>query len=251
MKAGIKENFIEKWYKYFGDVELPITFYYSESDNDVEKFIAPKGRSCIICELKAVRNGKSLCFNEENVKCRGAKKYVGFSDKIMDDFEFFLSCGVEGELEGERYKKTPDIVLQMMHHQVNFDFKAKNLIFKRWDMLNENDNPEVVIFFATPDTLSGLFTLANYDHHEPNGVHAPFSSGCGSIIHYPYLERNTLRPRGILGMFDPSARTCVDSNELSFALPFERFEEMVDFMDQSFLITKTWGKIGYRGGKVN
>jgi hypothetical protein len=53
------------------------------------------------------------------------------------------------------------------------------------------DDPEVVIFFAQPDVLSGLFTLANYDEADPNGVFAPFAAGCGSIVHYPYLEKDS------------------------------------------------------------
>jgi hypothetical protein len=36
-------------------------------------------------------------------------------------------------------------------------------VFKRWDTLDEADSPEVVIFFAPPDVISGLFTLANAD----------------------------------------------------------------------------------------
>ena len=37
------------------------------------------------------------------------------------------------------------------------------IVFKRWDKLEKDDNPDVIIFFATPDVLSGLFTLSNYD----------------------------------------------------------------------------------------
>lgn len=28
----------------------------------------------------------------------------------MPNFEYFLSCGIPGKLEGERYKKTPELV---------------------------------------------------------------------------------------------------------------------------------------------
>jgi hypothetical protein len=37
------------------------------------------------------------------------------------------------------------------------------IVFKRWDTLDEADSPEVVIFFAPPDVISGLFTLAIAD----------------------------------------------------------------------------------------
>ena len=31
--------------------------------------------------------------------------YLGFSEKVRPNFEFFLSCGIQGKFEGERYKK--------------------------------------------------------------------------------------------------------------------------------------------------
>ncbi len=62
-------------------------------------------------------------------------------------------------------------------------------MFRRWDKLSPEDNPEVVIFFARPEVLSALFTLANFDQADPNGVICPFGSGCSSIIHYPRLEQ--------------------------------------------------------------
>ena len=80
------------------------------------------------------------------------------------------------------------------------------ITWKRSDKLEEYDAPEVVVFFATPDILSGLCTLTNFEEAEPNGVLAPFSSGCGSIVSYPYLEKDFDRPHTFLGMFDVSAR---------------------------------------------
>ncbi|MDZ7635720.1 MAG: DUF169 domain-containing protein [Bacteroidales bacterium] len=91
--------------------------------------------------------------------------------------------------------------------------------------MNEPDEPDVVLFFATPDVLSGLFTLANFDQAEPNGTYTPFGSGCGSIIHYPYLESISEKQRAVIGMFDPSARKCVPENVLTFAVPMKRFEK--------------------------
>jgi len=47
-------------------------------------------------------------------------------------------------------------------------------------------------------------------------------------------------------MFDPSARKCVNDNEISFAVPMTRFEKMIDYMDESFLITDTWTTVKKR-----
>ena len=47
-------------------------------------------------------------------------------------------------------------------------------------------------------------------------------------------------------MFDPSARKCVADNEISFAVPMQRFEKMVGYMEVSFLITDTWSTVRKR-----
>ena len=127
-----------------------------------------------------------------------------------------------------------------------FTAPARFIVFKRWDKLEPADNPEVVIFFAQPDVLSGLFTLASFDEADPNGVFAPFSAGCGSIVQYPYLERDSNRPRGVLGMFDVSARPFVPKETLTFALPMIKFLRMIENMEESFLMTASWSKVKAR-----
>jgi hypothetical protein len=117
-------------------------------------------------------------------------------------------------------------------------------------MLEEQDNPEVVIFFAQPDVLSGLFTLAGFDVAEPDGVISPFAAGCGTIVQYPYLEKDKERPRGVIGMFDVSARPFVPANMLTFSVPMNKFARMVENMEESFLITESWNKVQKRIGKA-
>ncbi len=245
MKPELKETFIERWRKYFGDTALPIAFYYSKDTGGAEMAEKPAGRSCFICELAKVRNGKPLAFNKENLFCSGAKRYLGFTDKLRPGFEYFLSCGNDA-MEGERYKQSPEIVLELMKDQVHTAREGLNIVFKRWDMLTENDEPEAVIFFARPDVLSGLFTLASFDRAGNDGIIAPFGTGCGSIVHYPYLENQSADPKAVIGMFDPSARPCVAEDVLTFAVPMKKFEKMIGFMDESFLITGTWTTIRNR-----
>jgi len=248
MTAELKDNFLFLWKKYFGNAELPIVFYYTDGDGGAEWIEKPKGRSCLICELAKVRNGKSVVYNAETVTCGGAKRYLGFTDKMRPGFEYFLSCGNDN-LEGERYIRTPEMVKEIMKNQQNLAKASKNLVFKRWDKIKENDDPDVVIFFAKPDVLSGLFTLANFDQVEPNGTITPFGSGCGSIVYYPYLESKSENPRAIIGMFDPSARPCVPDDFLTFAVPMKRFDKMIGYMEECFLITTTWTNLKKRMNK--
>ena len=241
----MKEKFLDLWKVYFGNAELPVIFYYTDGDGGAEWAEKQRGRSCLICELAKVRNGKSLVYNAERVRCGGAKRYLGYTDKMRPGFEYFLSCGNQ-ETEGERYLRTPELVKEFMKNQQTIPGSGRNLVFKRWDKMDENDNPDVVIFFAKPDVLSGLFTLANFDQAEPNGTITPFAAGCGSIVYYPYMESKCERQRAVIGMFDPSARPCVPENVLTFSVPYKRFEKMVSYMEESFLITDTWDTIRTR-----
>jgi uncharacterized protein (DUF169 family) len=246
MDIEIKDHFIQQWRRYFNNADLPITFCYTNNTGNAAIVQSSGKWNCLICELEKVRAGESLAFSSEAIKCGGAKRYLGFTDKMRPNFEYFLSCGIENKMEGERYIRTPELVNELMKNQKKPVITGKYIVFKRWDNLDENDDPEVVIFFATPDILSGLFTLANYDQGEPNSTFTPFGAGCGSIVHYPYLEVDALRPRAVIGMFDVSARPCVPAGVLTFSVPLIKFTKMISYMDECFLITDSWKKVQKR-----
>jgi len=246
MDLKLKEKFIRLWKEYFDGAALPMVFYYTDQPESGEMVKSPTGHRCVIADLSKVRNGKPLCFDIDSIGCAGGKRYLGFSHEIMRDFEYFLSCGIPGKLEGERYKKSPELVKEAMEMMPEFRAPARYIVFKPWDMLQEQDEPDVVIFFAQPDILSGLFTLANFDEVDPNGVFAPFAAGCGSIVQYPYLEKGSEHPRGVLGMFDVSARPWVPEDLLTFSSPMNKFVRMIGNMEESFLITPSWAKVGKR-----
>jgi len=246
MDIKFKEDFIGLWRKYFGDAELPIVFYYTDEEGHAEQVKPGSVPRCVIEALSLVREGRGFCFDAESIGCFGGKKYLGFREEIRPYFEYFLSCGIPGKVEGERYKKTPELVAESVKLAPSFKAPARFIVFKRWDSLEENDEPEVVVFFASPDVLSGLFTLTSYDEAEPNGAFAPFGSGCSSIVQYPYLEKNSVRPRAVIGLFDVSARPFVPENALSFSVPMSKFVEMVKNMDGSFLVTNSWRAVQRR-----
>jgi uncharacterized protein (DUF169 family) len=246
MKIEFKQRFIDLWYEYFPGADLPIAFYYTDEEGRGELVRPPKAQRCVICELAKVRNGQSLCFDVDSIGCGGGRRYLGFVQDLRPNFEYFLSCGIPGEMEGERYKKSPELVRENLKHQPSFEAPGKYIVFKRWDRMAEGDDPAVVVFFAPPDVLSGLFTLANFDEADPYGVMAPFGAGCASIVNYPYRELPSERPRAVLGMFDVSARPCVPGGVLTFAVPWPKFVRMVEDVEESFLITGSWNKVRAR-----
>lgn len=244
MTTAIVGSFIEQWRRFFATADLPIAFYYSDS---ADGCAPPTGRAhCMIAELGAVRNGRAVAFSADSIHCGGGKTYSGFSTHLRDEFEYFLSCGIPGKLEGERYKKSPELVREHLKSQQPFAAPAKYLVFKRLDQLAASDQPLAVVFFATPDLLAGLFTLANFDAPDPNGVIAPFCSGCSSIIFYPMHEGKSATPRATLGMFDVSARPHLPATMLTFAVPWAKFVTMTVNMPESFLITESWEAVRNR-----
>jgi uncharacterized protein (DUF169 family) len=247
MDTAIKDKFLKLWKKYFNNAELPITFYYTDEEGHAEAVKPDSVPRCVIGAIVKVRNGQPLAFDVDAVGCPGGKRYLGFADNIMPDFEYFLSCGIPGKLEGERYKKSRELVREFMtQHMTDIKAPGRFIVFKRWDKLEKSDNPEVVICFARPDVLSGLFTLASFDEAGQDMVIAPFGSGCSSIVHDPYLEVKSPNPRGVIGMFDVSARPYVPADMLTFAAPMSKFTRMIDNMEESFLITPSWAKVQKR-----
>lgn len=246
MDITFRNNFLQKWSKYFADSELPITFFYVDDPGDIARANLPDKHNCIVCELALVRKGSTLAWNGQSLGCGGARRYLGYTDKMRPDFEYFLSHGIPGEMEGERYIQTPEMVKEIMSNLHCVPANGRHIVFKRFDQLTPDDNPEAVIFFAKPDVLSGLFTLANFDQPDGNGVIAPFGSGCGTIVHQSMLQNDLENPKAILGMFDPSARPCVPKDTLTFAVPIRKFITMVWHMDDSFLITNTWNTVKNR-----
>ncbi|MBI5239906.1 MAG: DUF169 domain-containing protein [Elusimicrobia bacterium] len=246
MDMALRDRFIELWAKHFDKAELPICLFYSDDQAYAALLRPVKGHVCMIGQLAAVRRGEDIAFTDGTIGCPGGRRYLGFSDELMPGFEHFLSCGIPGKLEGERYKKSPELVQEFMQGAPFLRAPGKYAVFKRWDRLSAADRPETAVFFAPPDVLSGLFTLAGYADRRRESVICPFGAGCAAIAQYPCLEARSPEPRAVLGMFDVSARPSVPERTLSFAVPMALLARMAGDMEESFLITASWAKVRAR-----
>ncbi len=246
MENHFKNTFLALWQHFFNNAELPLTCYYTDTPTLSEIVTPGSEPPCVIAALVRARAGQAMTFDVNSIGCPGGRRYLGFSPEIMPHFEHFLSTGIPGQIEGERYKKTPDLVRKMAQQIPSFKAPSRYITFKRWDILDEQDKPEIVVFFADPDVLSGLFTLASFDEYVEESTITPFGSGCASIVQYPYLESRKEHPRCVLGMFDVSARPFVPAAKLSFSVPMSKFQSMVENMGQSFLVEKPWAAVQKR-----
>lgn len=242
-RHDLKGLFLERWATHFPGVSLPLALYYTDKPPAPVRG-RPRGFRCVFSDFRSALRGPVVVLDAESVGCPGGRRYLGFSKELRPDFEYFLSCGKEG-LEGERYKKSPELVRKILEKMPTFEAPAPFLVLKRFDLLSADETPEVVAFFGPPDVISALFTLANFDRAEDN-VRAPFGSGCSTVVMYPYLEASSEDPKCILGSFDISARPLLRRDHLSFAIPFVRFCEMVENMDESFLVTRSWERVKKR-----
>lgn len=241
MDIELQKRFEANWLKYFGNAELPVCMWFGEAAETAEPPEKKHTPACFIAEMASVRKGNSRCVTKQTIGCGGARRYLGYSDKLKPGFEYFLSCG-NVQMEGERYVQTPEEVVLWLNNQQFIPIHNRTAHFKRWDKVEASEIPELVIFFATPDVLSGLYTLFNYCNFRDGNIEAPFGAGCNSIITKPYLNPE----KAFIGMFDPTARKCVADNILTFSFHFKQMSALVNAMDKSFLSTQAWGLIRKR-----
>ncbi len=236
----------EKWKSFQGALglkESPLGIYYT---NERPEGITPKEgiHGCMIGLLQNARkNGKAVFFDKTHFGCPGGAYYMGFFESPMPKIEYFLSCGIPGEMEGERYIKTPERAREFFAKMIPRRAPATYCVFKPIEQFQEGVQPEVVVFFASPDLLSGLFTLTNYALERTDGVYTPFGSGCSLLLTYPLREAVKEQPRAVLGMFDVSARPMVEREVLTLSMPYSLFLKLMENVSGSFLETESWKKV--------
>ncbi len=237
----------ESWKQFqetLGLKESPVGVYYT---NDKPEGVTPKEgiSGCMIGLLQNTRKkGRTVYFDKSHFGCPGGAYYMGLLESPRPNIEYFLSCGIPGEMEGERYIKTPELAKEYFGKMKPRPAPATYCVFKPFEQFQEEDKkPEVVVFFSSPDILSGLFTLTNYTLESIDAVFTPFGSGCSTILTYPLKEADKEKPRAIIGMFDVSARPMVEKDILTLAMPYSVFLKLLENVSDSFLQTESWKKI--------
>lgn len=201
---------------------------------------------CIISFLQAAARGKICAVREATCACPGAKPATGLGGYAFGFIEHFLSTGLE-EIPGEKYKQTPEYA-RAYCESVPSIRTGHCVVFAPLDSLLEAE-PEEIIFLVTPDQLSGLVTLANFDSPQSDNVQMLFGSGCVQSILRGMKAQEDGEKTCFIGLTDPSARAHMDAGLLSFSIPWGRFLEMEANAEESFLMTETWNLIANRIGK--
>lgn len=230
------KTFVANYREAFGETaELPIVFWYSDTpESQTEKI-----NGCFFKNMKKVRDGHIISLNADVIGCGGGKFYTGFTD-MPEHVPTFVSLK-------EKYKQTPEMVTEFIE-RLGVPRATKNYLhFAPIDKVDTFDLIEGILFFATPDMLSGLTTWACFDNNSEDAVTSQFGSGCSTVVTQTILENRKGGRRTFVGFFDPSVRPYFEPDVLSYTIPMSRFREMYQTMRSSCLFdTHAWGKIRER-----
>ena len=230
------KSFIQNYREAFGSkAPLPLLFGYS--DQPVAQ--TEKIGGCFFKGLLQAREGQPVSLSAEVIGCGGGKLYTGFSD-MPERVPGFVSLK-------EKYKKTPEMVVDYVNSLGMERAKKPYLNFIRIDQAESFEGTEGVLFYATPDMLSGLCGWAFFDSNEPDAVVSEFGSGCSTVVSMTVVENARQGHRCFIGLMDPSVRPWVGKNELGFTIPFSRFTRMMETMKDCFLFdSHAWSKVRAR-----
>lgn len=228
---------------------------------------------CVMFLFAQAAKGKTAVVDAQTYGCWGGGVGLGFGNVYnqfpggVECFTRFLSTGnknseagrkvgqflsnVAGKefaddfLEGERYRKSPELVQQWLKTLPIMEIKSRYVFFKPLSEIDPaTQQPENVVFVVNADQLSALVVLANYNKQGMENVIIPQAAGCQQIGIICWNEAKSENPRAVVGLTDISARKNIRKlmgiEYLTFAVPWKMFLEMESEVEGSFLERPTW-----------
>jgi len=197
--------------------------------------------SCVMGKIWLARKKKSTAYFEATrFGCVGGSFYLGFHRPQLEFIAHYVSTGIPGRIEGERYLPSPEVTRRFFAELPPRPAPARYCVFKPIGMFKKDETPEVVSFFARGEIMAGLCTLATFVTEDFEVVSSPFGAGCSHIVTWPlhYLQHG--RMKAVLGGWDPSERKFMQTDEMTFSVPYGMYLLFLEKWDKSFLLSKTW-----------
>lgn len=227
--------------------ESPIGFRYTDLEPEGAKTAVKKSRVCIYPFLNRVRRGEAVYFSREWKACRGGAFYLGFKKSLLKGIGHFLSHGIPGRIEGERFKKTPELG-EALSDEIEFvPATGEYIVFRPLRDFTEEEPPEAVTIYGNGDVMGAMVVMANYAREGNDAVITEFSSGCYNIVTEPRIQARSKSPKAVLGSFDIACRPFIEPSIMTFSMTADHLWEMALDMGESFLTIDPWLKI--RGRK--
>jgi uncharacterized protein (DUF169 family) len=257
----------EEFFEILGLTEEPFGMYYDEAPP--EAGISPKpaalpsvedeaaGRfdwlalgetfACVLGVIWRARKKKTVAFfDRDRFGCLGGAFYLGFLKPQLQAVSYYVSTGVPGRMEGERYLASPEVTRHFFETIDPRPAPARFCLFKPISLFDTGPQPELVTFFARPESIAGLHQLATFVTDDIEVVRSPFGAGCTTIVTWPLRYHSQGELKAVLGCWDPSDRKFLKADEITFTVPLELFKLMLQRWKQSFLTTRTWQTVRQR-----
>jgi len=200
--------------------------------------------SCVIGHIWRARKKKTAAyFSAEQFGCAGGAFFLGFMKPQTETIIHYVSTGIPDQMEGELYCDSPDELRRIFEH---IDPRSAPRKY-----CEDNQEPELVAFFARPETMCGLHQLATFVTNDPEVVTSPWGAACTNLITWPFRYLANGENKAVIGGWDPSARKFFNTDELTFTVPYDMFGQMVKRFGESFLVTKTWATVQKKIARSN
>ncbi len=198
--------------------------------------------SCIVGKIWLARKKrKAAWISLEECGCMGGGFYAGLYRPYLEMNVHYVSTGLPGTpVEGEHYLPTPESMRIFMEDSMPPEAGAKYCVIKPLSQFTDAQPPLVAAFFARPEVLTGLYSLACYAAADHNAVVSPFGAGCSNLIAWPLVYQQRGQERAVLGGFDMSARKYLKTDELTLAAPISLYRKMLAVMEESALTRHAW-----------
>jgi uncharacterized protein (DUF169 family) len=224
-----------------------------ETAGEIDWYKAFGNFTCFIGSLWLARKKKKAAWiSREECGCMGGGFYSGIYRPYLEMNVLFVSTGVPGTpIEGEHFMPSPESMRAFMEDVAPPAPLGKYCVIKPLEQFADEEPPLVVVFFARPEVLTGLYVLTSYATGDCNAVTAPFGSACSNIVAWPLVYRQRGKECAVLGGFDPSARKYLKTDELTFSVPLTLYRKMLDVMETSALVRDTWADVRKKVIKSN
>jgi uncharacterized protein (DUF169 family) len=244
---GLDEEPMGMWYtdvepeKGFAPEPLPLPDTEKEAGNAVDWQALWSEWSCVLGHIWRARKKRTTAyFDAEHFGCLGGAFFLGYLKPQLELIVHYVSTGIPGVVEGERYLDSPEMTRKFYEYIDPRPAPKRFCVFRPLPQYGAGEEPELVTFFARPEVISGLHQLATFVTNDFHVVQSPWGSGCSDIVTWPlkYLRAGQLK--AVVGGWDPSCRRYLKTDEITFTVPRELYERMLERWPESFLATKAW-----------
>ena len=210
------------------------------------------GFSCVMGNVWRARKKKTTAyFTARQFGCPGGGFWLGFMKPQTETIIHYVSSGIPDRMAGEFYCDSPDALRQMFNYIDPPPAPQTVCVVKPLSLFTGDEKPAVVTFFARPETICGLHQLATFVTNDPEVVVSPWGAACTGLITWPFKYLARGENRAVLGGWDPSARKFFQTDELTFTVPYEMFNQMLKRFKDSFLTTGTWTTVRKKIARSN